>query len=108
MTFEAVMVPTVIQALGGATAILALRALYQWWTGYNGSGLPYPPGPKGYPIINNLFDMPIEVPWAAHAELAKKYGRSLQMFVSLLYDWLTRGCCFQGISSSFECLANRS
>ena len=24
----------------------------------NPAGLPYPPGPKGYPIIGNLFDIP--------------------------------------------------
>ena len=88
MTFKAVVAPTVFQAFEGAIAILALRTLYQWWTGYNGSSLPYPPGPKGYPIINNLFDMPIEDPWAAHAELAKKYGRSLQTFALSPYHWL--------------------
>ncbi|KAJ2926963.1 hypothetical protein H1R20_g10156, partial [Candolleomyces eurysporus] len=35
---------------------------------------PYPPGPKGYPIINNLLQIPTYHPWLAYAEMAKQYG----------------------------------
>ena len=35
---------------------------------------PYPPGPRGYPIINNLLDIPTKDPWVVYAELAKIYG----------------------------------
>ena len=38
--------------------------------------LPLPPGPKGYPIIGNLLDMPKVMPWKAFGEWAKKYGGS--------------------------------
>ncbi|KAJ3561433.1 hypothetical protein NP233_g10196 [Leucocoprinus birnbaumii] len=40
----------------------------------NPNGLPLPPGPKGYPIIGNLFDLPIHKPWLAYSEMQKKHG----------------------------------
>ena len=38
-------------------------------------GLPYPPGPPPRPIIGNLLDIPTDAPWAAYADMSKKYGR---------------------------------
>ena len=38
-------------------------------------GHPYPPGPPSSPIIGNLHDVPKETPWAAYADMSKKYGR---------------------------------
>ena len=37
---------------------------------------PYPPGPKGYPIIGNLFDFPTSKGplWEGFARMAKEYG----------------------------------
>ena len=40
----------------------------------NPKGLPLPPGPKGYPLIGNLFDMPINKPWLVYDEWCKTYG----------------------------------
>ncbi|KAI0291061.1 cytochrome P450 [Multifurca ochricompacta] len=37
-------------------------------------GLPYPPGPPSWPVIGNLLDVPKRSPWAAYADLSKKYG----------------------------------
>ena len=34
----------------------------------NPNGLPLPPGPKGYPIIGNLFDMPAHESWLVYDE----------------------------------------
>jgi hypothetical protein len=37
-------------------------------------GCPYPPGPRSWPIIGNLFDIPTQSPWLAYADMSKKYG----------------------------------
>jgi hypothetical protein len=37
--------------------------------------LSYPPGPPSWPIIGNLLDVPKDAPWAAYADMSKKYGR---------------------------------
>ena len=41
----------------------------------NPKGLPLPPGPKGYPVIGNLFDFPINHQWLVYDEWTKKYGK---------------------------------
>ncbi|KAK0436559.1 cytochrome P450 [Armillaria borealis] len=35
---------------------------------------PFPPGPKGLPVIGNLFDMPTEKEWLTFAKWGEKYG----------------------------------
>ncbi|KAI9441767.1 cytochrome P450 [Lactarius indigo] len=37
-------------------------------------GLPYPPGPPGWPIIGNLLDILPTTPWLVYTEFSKKYG----------------------------------
>ncbi|KAH8994594.1 cytochrome P450 [Lactarius akahatsu] len=44
-------------------------------------GLPYPPGPKPWPIIGNLLDSPKQLPWIAYTEMSKKYGDILYLQV---------------------------
>jgi len=39
--------------------------------------LPYPPGPKGYPIIGSLFEAPTEKAWLTYVEWGKTYGERL-------------------------------
>jgi len=36
--------------------------------------LPYPPGPKGLPIIGNALDMPSKNPYLTYWQWGKKYG----------------------------------
>jgi hypothetical protein len=37
--------------------------------------LPYPPGPKEYPLIGNVLDFPFGRPlWEGLTDLAKRYG----------------------------------
>ena len=42
----------------------------------NPNGLLLPPGPKGYPLIGNLFDMPADKPWVVYDEWRKTYGKT--------------------------------
>ena len=43
----------------------------------NPNGLPLPPGPKGYPLIGKVFDMPVRKPWIVYDEWRKTYGKIL-------------------------------
>ncbi|KZV63197.1 cytochrome P450 [Peniophora sp. CONT] len=40
-------------------------------------GLPLPPGPPGWPIVGNLFDMPRSNEWLAYHRWGVKYGSEL-------------------------------
>ena len=35
---------------------------------------PYPPGPKGYPIIGNVLDLPENPVWEGFAKMAQEHG----------------------------------
>ena len=54
--------------------VLLFRLLKKSGSG-NPNGLPLPPGPKGYPLIGSLFDMPIDKPWLVYDEWSKTYGK---------------------------------
>lgn len=63
-------------------AVLVISALSLWlWSRIkhrrrNVLGLPFPPGPKGLPIIGNVFDMPQgpRKEWLVVTDIGKKYG----------------------------------
>ena len=39
------------------------------------SALPRPPGPKGVPLLGNIFDFPKEKEWLTYAKWGDEYGR---------------------------------
>lgn len=42
---------------------------------------PYPPGPKGLPIIGNVFDIPQEEPWVAFRNLSRDICKFCCLFI---------------------------
>lgn len=56
------------------------------------SSLPYPPGPKGYPIIGNMHHLPGEEKWEYFASLKPKYGATNHQYSpALLADHQHKG-----------------
>ena len=48
------------------------------------SQVPLPPGPKGLPLIGNLFDIPRAYEWLTFSEWAKRWGKLFTYFVKYL------------------------
>ncbi|KIY69829.1 cytochrome P450 [Cylindrobasidium torrendii FP15055 ss-10] len=40
-----------------------------------------PPGPRGLPLVGNIFDMPKGRPWEGFAEMSKKYGPMISLTI---------------------------
>ena len=64
-----------LAALFFSITMILFRRLKKGGDG-NLNGLPLPPGPKGYPIIGNLFDMPVHKPWLVYDEWRRTYGKT--------------------------------
>jgi len=58
-------------ALALVVTVVVLAATRKKW---GSKRPPYPPGPKGYPIIGNLFDFPTNPMWEGFTRMAKEYG----------------------------------
>lgn len=52
------------------------------------SRLPLPPGPKGLPVIGNLFDFPNDKPWLVYDRWFKQYGMYLFICLQHASIWL--------------------
>lgn len=48
----------------------------QWAYRKRSKGLPLPPGPKGWPVIGNVFDVPLAGMALVYAQWAKSFGES--------------------------------
>ena len=46
---------------------------------FNPIWLPYPPGPKPYPLLGNILEMPTSYPWLKYTEWAEIYGNILHL-----------------------------
>ena len=64
--------PLVQGAVILASAVLFFAYSYVQDKKRNPAGLPYPPGPKGYPIIGNLFDIPNAFIYKRFRELSRE------------------------------------
>ena len=42
-----------------------------------------PPGPKGFPIVGNMFDVPSVAPWKTFREWSEIYGQSYPLYTLL-------------------------
>ncbi|KAI0078417.1 cytochrome P450 [Panus rudis PR-1116 ss-1] len=45
--------------------------------------LPLPPGPKGYPLIGNMLDLPTVTPWKTYREWSRTYGELVYLDLPL-------------------------
>ena len=55
-------------------AVVTAIALAVVWKRWALARLPYPPGPKRYPIVGNLLDFPDSPIWEGYARMAEQYG----------------------------------
>ena len=57
--------------------LIAFPAWY-WLRKRSKNTLPYPPGPRAYPLIGSVLGFPLNVPlWEGFSDLAKRYGMAL-------------------------------
>lgn len=72
------------QTLYVASLCVAASLAFIWKWRRGGSRLPFPPGPKGLPLLGNVFDIPRGVPlWLTFTSMAKKYGAFVSRALSL-------------------------
>ena len=79
----------------------------------NPNGLPLPPGPKGYPLVGNVFDMPVNKPWVVFDEWRKTYGKTYILINGLspqitgYFRWYNIPQCSWRTSRNFKFLGSR-
>jgi hypothetical protein len=62
-----------ILAAASSLVWLLHNSWMKWTT--NPRQLPHPPGPRGYPIIGAMLDLPLKNAWLVYDQWFKKYGR---------------------------------
>ncbi len=72
--------PSFLSSLGtGLLLTVALLIAYSYIQDWrrNPARLPYPPGPKGYPIIGNLLDIPNAFIYKRFRQMSRELGTLL-------------------------------
>ena len=69
-----------------SVALVALVVLLSYFVyrKFVGQAAPLPPGPKPWPLLGNITDLRPNELWLLASDWAKRYGRSLRIF--LLFD----------------------
>lgn len=67
---------TTLATLGYCGIFLLLWAVLR---GKRSNNLPFPPGPKGHPLIGNIYDIPRHYAWLTYHKWARTYGNILHV-----------------------------
>ncbi|PBK75888.1 cytochrome P450 [Armillaria solidipes] len=65
--------------LSVALASCIVLLCYLFYISRNHRRLPLPPGPKGFPLIGNLWDVPVKYPWVTYTRWTATYGDILYL-----------------------------
>jgi len=72
--------------VGVTVSIIALVRYLKSRDSINKSRLPYPPGPKGLPLIGNILDLPRGMPvWEGFAKMAEMYRKLIVFAIGGTY-----------------------
>lgn len=56
---------------GGAFALVVLAKYFN-----SNNTKPFPPGPRGWPVIGNVLDIPFEYPWKVYRQWGREASKS--------------------------------
>ncbi|KAI6120015.1 hypothetical protein EDD16DRAFT_1578860 [Pisolithus croceorrhizus] len=57
---------------------------FLWFVARKRNPLPYPPGPKGFPIIGNAFDINLKTPQFTCAKQGTRFGLSFRTVLAVV------------------------
>lgn len=62
---------------GGAFALVVLAKYFN-----SNNTKPFPPGPRGWPVIGNVLDIPFEYPWKVYRQWGREASKFSRVFES--------------------------
>ncbi|KAI0264172.1 cytochrome P450 [Gloeopeniophorella convolvens] len=90
---------TVVDCLAFLLSAYIFSAL---WDHRRRRGVPYPPGPRAWPIIGNMFDVPKRSAWASYAEMSKKYASGDVIYLQIFGQAVVVLCSAQAVKDVLE------